>query len=259
MVPFPQPRRSVCLGYPNQLRGTPGVTLLHHRPHSLARSWVLARFPGKCWFTWRPLPQPPTEQSGYWLGHQWRGPCGNSPSCLESRDVSGGCSGLGLPGKEGMNVLPDVLGRGHGGIYLPFSSLLAAWAAGISWSMGQQRAGGCSWKFPGSHPGVAAGINHGCAAAAAAALGAPSLLGRWLQLLLLSLLCPPLQLLQLTALPSSHCRRGDCAALGMQVIPGTFLLGRSHVLSRWQDSPGRSLGDTSVHRGSRGILDQKSL
>lgn len=100
------------------------------------------------------------------------------------------------------------------------------------------------------------GINHGCAAAA---LGAPSLLGRWLQLLLLSLLCPPLQLLQLAALPSSHCRRGDCAALGMQVIPGTFLLGRSHVLSRWQDSPGRSLGDTSVHRGSQGILDQKSL
>lgn len=72
-MPFSQPRCSVCVGYTSQLRGTPGVTLLHCRPHSLARSWVLACFPCKCWLTWRPLPQPPMEQGGYWLGHQWKG------------------------------------------------------------------------------------------------------------------------------------------------------------------------------------------
>lgn len=62
------------------------------------------------------------------------------------------------------------------------------------------------------------GINHGCAAAA---LGAPSLLGRWLQLLLLSLICPPRH--EPCSSSSSHTA-GVCAALGMQVIPAGRVL-----------------------------------
>lgn len=61
--------------------------------------------------------------------------------------------------------------------------------------------------------------------------------------------------------PAFFTLQGGSAALGMQVIPA----GKVPVLSRWQDSLGRNEGDTSLHpgpcqhRGSRGILDQKSL
>lgn len=61
------------------------------------------------------------------------------------------------------------------------------------------------------------GINNGCAAAA---LGAPSLLGRWLQLLLLSLLCPPWHepCSSSSSQPCLHITGGLCCP-GMQVIP----------------------------------------
>lgn len=106
----------VC-GVPKPAQRYPWTHLLHCRPQSLARSQVLAHFPCKYWLTWRPpLPQSPT--AGWLLA----GPPVEGTACLVvtfqalqgwALLVGGrqGCewrlfrAGLGLPGKEEVNVL----------------------------------------------------------------------------------------------------------------------------------------------------------
>lgn len=102
---------------------------------------------------------------------------------------------------------------------------------GAAWCCGMQLA------IPRTSPwSCSRGINHGCAAAA---LGAPSLLGGRLQLLLLSLLCPPQHE------PWSSSSSQPCLHAAGFVLPWgcrSFLLGGSCVLSRWQESLGRIAG-----------------
>lgn len=123
-------------------------------------------------------------------------------------------------------MLPAELERGHRGIYLPFSSFLAAWMAGISWSMGQRGAGTIPRISPQS---CSRGLNHGCAAA----LAPYSWAGGYSFCCFLCSLLPSVSPAAPPARsPAFFTLREGLAALGMQVIPGTFLLGRSHVLSR---------------------------
>lgn len=66
--PFTQPRVSGCLltmGYPNWLGGTLGLACCHCGSKSLARSWVLAQFPRKCWL--RPSSLSATHGAGWLL------------------------------------------------------------------------------------------------------------------------------------------------------------------------------------------------
>lgn len=162
---------------------------------------------------------------------------------------------LGLP-----PAAAAVLGRGQRGIYLPFSSLLAAWMAGIGWSVGQHGAGGCRWQFPGSH--LELQQRHKpwlCCCCSGCSITPGQVLTAFAALSALSSLARALQLLQLVALPSSHCRE--------VVLPWgcrSFPQGRSLCYPAGRTGWGGVLGDTSLHPGprqhrdSRGILDQKS-
>lgn len=128
----------------------------------------------------------------------------------------------------------------------------AAWCCGMQLALPRMSPWSCS-----------RGINHGCAAAAAA-LGAPSLLGRWLQLLLLSLLCPP-QHEPCSSSGSQPCLLHTAGGLCCPGDAGHSCWDGPMCYPAGRRAWGGLLGDTSVHprphqhRGSRGILDQKSL
>lgn len=136
-------------------------------------------------------------------------------------------------------MLPAELGRGHRGIYLPFSSFLAAWMAGISWSMGQQGAGAIPRISPWS---CSRGLNHGCAAALAPYSWAG---GYSFCCFLFSLLpsmspaAPPARSPAFFTLQEGLCCPGD-AGHSRDIPAGKVP----------RAIPGTSLGDTSVHRGS---------
>lgn len=132
---------------------------------------------------------------------------------------------LGLP--PAAAAAAAVLGRAHRGIYLPFSSLLAARTAGTGCSVGQHAAVGCSWQFPGSHPGAAAQ-----ASTMAVLLLLWVLHHSWAGAY--SFCCFLCSVLPGTspAAPPAHSPafltlQGGCAALGMRVIPA----GKVPVLS----------------------------
>lgn len=167
----------------------------------------------------------------------------------------GECAAWGLPPAAAM------LGRGHRGIYLPFSSLLAAWMAGIGWPVGQH----LLWDAAGSSQDLTLELQQRhkpwlCCCCSGCSITSGQVVTAFAALSALSSPAAALQLLELAALPSSRC--------GEVVLPWecrSFLLGRSMCYPTGRTAWRGALGDSSVHprpcqhRGSRGILDQKSL